>query len=107
MSHPVVAMSKIKIQCAIKIANSVQMLQWEFEPSAPITDALDQFSSQLQIDLSAMLSAGYAISIYGKKRPVDTVLQCGDRIEICAPLIATPMDSRRRRAKREHKGGKM
>lgn len=107
MSHSVVAMSKIHIQCAIKIADSVQIIQSEFDPSATIADALDQFSSQLQIDLGAMLSAGYAISIYGKKRPLDTVLQCGDRIEICAPLIATPMDSRRRRAKREHKGGKM
>jgi putative ubiquitin-RnfH superfamily antitoxin RatB of RatAB toxin-antitoxin module len=107
MSHPIVAMSKIKIQCAIKIADSVQILQSEFEPSATITDALDRFSSQLQIDLRAMLSNGYGISIFGKKRPLDTVLQCGDRIEICAPLIATPMDSRRRRAKREHKGGKM
>lgn len=49
----------------------------------------------------------YALAVFGKKKSGDYVLQEGDRIEICLPLIIQPMDIRRRRAKREHKGGKM
>jgi putative ubiquitin-RnfH superfamily antitoxin RatB of RatAB toxin-antitoxin module len=36
--------------------------------------------------------------IYGKARPLDTVLREHDRIEIYRPLIADPKESRRRRA---------
>ncbi len=37
------------------------------------------------------------VGIYGKLRTLDTVLHDRDRIEIYRPLIADPMDSRRRR----------
>jgi putative ubiquitin-RnfH superfamily antitoxin RatB of RatAB toxin-antitoxin module len=38
------------------------------------------------------------VGIYGKLKTLDTVLREHDRIEIYRPLIADPMDSRRRRA---------
>jgi len=37
------------------------------------------------------------VGIYGKLKTLDTVLRDRDRIEIYRPLIADPMDSRRRR----------
>lgn len=37
------------------------------------------------------------VGIYGKLKALDTVLRDHDRIEIYRPLIADPMDSRRRR----------
>lgn len=43
------------------------------------------------------------VGIYGKLKTLDTVLRAHDRIEIYRPLIADPMDSRRRRVQK--KGG--
>ena len=45
----------------------------------------------------------HPVGIFGKKRPLDTVLREHDRIELYRPLVADPKDSRRRRA--EKKGG--
>jgi uncharacterized protein len=38
------------------------------------------------------------VGIYGKLQSLDTVVRDGDRVEIYRPLIADPMESRRRRA---------
>ena len=41
------------------------------------------------------------VGLYGKTRPLDTVLRERDRIEIYRPLVADPKDSRRRRAEKK------
>lgn len=41
-----------------------------------------------------------SVGIFGKKRPLDTVLRECDRIEIYRPLIADPKESRRRRSEK-------
>ena len=41
------------------------------------------------------------VGLYGKKRPLDTVLRERDRIEIYRPLVADPKESRRRRAEKK------
>lgn len=46
-----------------------------------------------EIDLAA-----HPVGIYGKKKPLDTVVRHLDRIEIYRPLVADPKESRRRRA---------
>jgi len=38
------------------------------------------------------------VGIYGKKKPLDTLVRPLDRIEIYRPLVADPKESRRRRA---------
>ena len=38
------------------------------------------------------------VGLYGKKKPLDTVLRERERIEIYRPLVADPKESRRRRA---------
>jgi putative ubiquitin-RnfH superfamily antitoxin RatB of RatAB toxin-antitoxin module len=43
------------------------------------------------------------VGIYGKLKPMDTVLRTHDRIEIYRPLIADPKDARHRRVKAERK----
>jgi hypothetical protein len=54
-----------------------------------------------EIDVSVM-----RVGIYGKLKPLDTVLREHDRIEIYRPLIADPKETRRRRAAhREHASG--
>ncbi|QAU34609.1 RnfH family protein [Janthinobacterium sp. 17J80-10] len=43
------------------------------------------------------------VGIYGKPKPRDTVLQQRDRIEIYRPLVADPMEARRRRVAKKEK----
>ncbi|UOD33632.1 RnfH family protein [Massilia violaceinigra] len=38
------------------------------------------------------------VGLYGKKKPLDTVLRARDRIEIYRALVADPKESRRKRA---------
>ena len=38
------------------------------------------------------------VGIYGKKKPLDTVLRAHDRVEVYRPLQADPKEARRRRA---------
>lgn len=42
------------------------------------------------------------IGIYGKLKTLDTALRDRDRVEIYRPLIADPMESRRRRAEKKY-----
>ncbi|MFZ6744648.1 RnfH family protein [Undibacterium sp. JH2W] len=39
--------------------------------------------------------------VFGKLKSLDAKLHAGDRVEIYRPLIADPMESRRRRAKKQ------
>jgi putative ubiquitin-RnfH superfamily antitoxin RatB of RatAB toxin-antitoxin module len=43
------------------------------------------------------------VGIFGKVKPMETVLRENDRIEIYRPLIADPKDARHRRVKAERK----
>lgn len=79
----------------------------EVPQGVTILEAVNLASSSFGADYLRLSARGYGFSVFGKKRKSDYVLLDGDRIEICGPLIASPMDARRRRAKREHKGGKM
>lgn len=55
--------------------------------------ALSGLAGELpEIDL-----AGMPVGIFGKKKPLDTVLRQHDRVEIYRPLIADPKHARRRR----------
>jgi len=38
------------------------------------------------------------VGIFSQKKPLDTVLRAGDRVEIYRPLIADPKEVRRQRA---------
>ena len=71
---------------------------------ADVPSYLDEKQRQIVL---AMLEAGSAWAVFGKKKSSNHQLKDGDRIELCRPLIADPMSARRHRAKREHKSGKM
>jgi putative ubiquitin-RnfH superfamily antitoxin RatB of RatAB toxin-antitoxin module len=58
-------------------------------------------------EVQSQLSLQSTCAIFGKKKNNDYIVSAGDRLEICRPLRADPMSARRRRAKREHKSGKM
>lgn len=57
-------------------------------------------SAMLQ-DIPGIDLAVQPVGLYGKKRPLDTVLRDRDRIEIYRPLVADPKESRRKRAEKK------
>lgn len=52
-------------------------------------------------DIPGIDLAVQPVGVFGKKRPLDTVLRAHDRIEIYRPLVADPKESRRRRAEKK------
>ena len=52
-------------------------------------------------DIPGIDLAVQPVGLYGKKRPLDTVLRERDRIEIYRPLVADPKESRRKRAEKK------
>lgn len=68
----------------------------EVAAGTTIAEAISQ--SGVLAELGELDLASWPVGIYGKKKPLDTVLREHDRIEFYRPLVADPKDSRRRRA---------
>lgn len=54
--------------------------------------------SGLLDDVTEIDLATCRVGIYGKLKPLDTVLRDRDRVEVYRPLMADPKESRRKRA---------
>lgn len=70
-------------------------------PGTTLHDAIRRsgiVERMLEIDLSV-----WRVGIYGKLKPLDTVLRERDRVEIYRPLTVYPMESRRKRARKSGK----
>ena len=65
-------------------------------PGTTLQQAIIQSGVLREVD--AIDLARCQVGIYGKLKEPDTVLREHDRIEIYRPLIADPMETRRRRA---------
>lgn len=65
-------------------------------PGTTLGEALT--SSGLLAELPEFDPATQPVGLFGKKKPLETVLRDQDRIELYRPLVADPKDSRRRRA---------
>lgn len=72
-------------------------------PGTTIEQAIIQ--SGLLQDIPGIDLATQPVGIFGKKRPLDTVLRERDRIEIYRPLLADPKESRRRRSEKRAAAG--
>ena len=64
---------------------------------ATVADALQQ--SELWNDYPE--TNGLSLGIFSKTVSLDTVLKSGDRIEIYRPLVSSPKDKRRQRARKK------
>ncbi len=93
--------------CYVSSNGAPVMLELKLPASTKIAQAHRYLPSQHLIEVQEQIASSSAWSIFGKKKTSEYVLVDGDRLELCRPLIADPMSARRRRAKREHKSGKM
>lgn len=75
--------------------------QWlvplDVAPGTTLLEAVRQ--SGILERLGAGAPAELKLGVFGRPRPVDTVVEAGDRVEIYRELVADPKDARRRRAK--------
>ena len=83
---------RLQVQLCYATPTQEVLLDLEVEQGTTIEQAIIQ-SAIPGIDLTSM-----PVGLFGKKRPLDTVLRERDRIEIYRPLVADPKESRRRRA---------
>ncbi len=68
-------------------------------PGTTIAEAIER--SGLLAEVAGIDLATQPVGLYGKKKPLDTVLRAHDRIEVYRPLVADPKDSRRKRAEKK------
>jgi putative ubiquitin-RnfH superfamily antitoxin RatB of RatAB toxin-antitoxin module len=89
----------IRVQVCFARPDTVLLRELEVPAGTTLQDAIRQ-SGLLQhaggIDMAACRAG-----IYGKLKTPDTVLRDRDRVEIYRPLIADPMESRRKRAEKK------
>jgi uncharacterized protein len=85
----------IKVQVCYAVALREILRPLEVAPGTTIEQAIAQ--SGLLHDVPGIDLATQPVGIYGKKKPLDTVLREHDRIEIYRPLIADPKTSKRKR----------
>lgn len=86
----------VRVEVCYALPDTVFRREFGLPAGATLRDALEAsglLDVHPNIDLSTVRTG-----IYGKARPLDTVLRANDRVEVYRPLIADPKESRRRRA---------
>ena len=93
-------MAEIRVQVCYPTAPRPQLRELMLAEGSTLRDAL-QASGLCKpgLDMEAC-----PVGIFGKKKSPDTVLRDGDRVEIYRPLVADPMDARRRRVAKKTAG---
>ncbi|WP_420475050.1 RnfH family protein [Noviherbaspirillum sp. ST9] len=92
-------MADISVQVCYARPDRQILLEVKVNADATIKAAIEQ-SGMLrevpEIDLDVC-----KVGVYGKLKPLDAGLRERDRVEIYRPLIADPMESRRKRAEKK------
>ena len=85
----------IAIQVCYATNQKTVMLQLVLKKDSTIREAIDVsqiLSTCPEIDIDKC-----KVGIFGKIKSLNSILQQGDRVEIYRPLVADPMEARRRR----------
>ena len=91
--------ARIAVQLCYADAGGVVLRALSVEAGTRIGEAIVQ--SGILADAAPGQLAELPVGVYGKKKPLDTVLREGDRIELYRPLLADPKESRRKRAEKK------
>jgi len=91
------ALMEVEVACAT--ADLQQVISLKLSEGSSIGDAVTRSGI---LALFPTLDADKTkFGIYGKIEPIEKVLKQGDRVEVYRPLLITPMEARRLRAKRK------
>jgi len=94
--HPPMPDAPFEVIVAWAVPGQALLRPVQVAPGTTVEQAL--LASGVLRDVPEIDLATHPVGIYGKKKPLDTVLRPLDRIEIYRPLVADPKESRRRRA---------
>jgi len=95
--------ARLSVEVCYALPDAQTLIALELPAGATLQQALDasgilkRFPS---IDLNAQ-----KVGIFGKLKPLDTVLADHDRVEIYRPLLVDPKVSRQRRVEKTRKAG--
>ena len=95
------AAGKLRVEVCYARPDTVFLKELQVAPGATLEQAIRAsgvLAHAPEIDL-----AGCKTGIYGKLKPLDTVLRDRDRVEIYRPLQADPKEARRRRVAKKEK----
>ncbi|MFM0730755.1 RnfH family protein [Paraburkholderia sediminicola] len=95
--------ARLSIEVCYALANEQTVIAVELPEGATLQQALDASGivrRYPQIDLGTQ-----KVGVFGKLKPLDTVLADHDRVEIYRPLLVDPKLSRQRRVEKTRKAG--
>lgn len=93
-------MAEIRVQVCYPSAPQPQLRELRLAEGSTLADAVHASGlAPPGLDIDAC-----PLGIFGKKKAPDTLLRDGDRVEIYRPLLADPMDARRRRVAKKAAG---
>lgn len=93
--------NKIQVQVCYSPGDAVSLLNVSVPLGASVRQAIDSsciLERHPELNLNTL-----KIGVYGKLKDESAVLHEGDRVEIYRPLLADPMEARRRRAQKQQK----
>ena len=93
----------LSIEVCYALPNEQALIPVELPEGATVQQALDAsgiLKRYPQIDLEKQ-----KVGVFGKLKPLDTVLADHDRVEIYRPLIVDPKAARQRRVEKTRKAG--
>ena len=95
------SLDKLQVQVCYARPDAIFLEEVMLAPGATLAQAIHASTVLAQapeIDLATC-----KVGIFGKVKPLETVLCERDRIEIYRPLLADPMEARRRRVAKKQK----
>ena len=94
---------RLSVQVCYALASEQALITVELPAGATLAQAIEAsgiLARYPQIDLGAQ-----KVGVFGKLKPLDTVLADHDRVEIYRPLLVDPKVSRQRRVEKSRKAG--
>lgn len=91
--------TSMQVQVCYAGIDKISLLDLQVSPDATVLQVIKQsgiVDMHPEIEVSAL-----KVGVFGKLKPLDAKLHSGDRVEIYRPLIADPMEARRRRAQKQ------
>jgi putative ubiquitin-RnfH superfamily antitoxin RatB of RatAB toxin-antitoxin module len=95
--------TRLSIEVCYALANEQALIAVDLPEGATLQQAIDAsgiLQRYPQIDLGTQ-----KVGVFGKLKPLDTVLADHDRVEIYRPLLVDPKLSRQRRVEKTRKAG--
>ena len=95
--------ARLSIEVCYALANEQALIAVDLPEGATLQQAIDAsgiLQRYPQIDLGKQ-----KVGVFGKLKPLDTVLADHDRVEIYRPLLVDPKLSRQRRVEKTRKAG--